>query len=76
MGGGLGGRGQREEKWDNCNSLNNKIFKCCLLKKKERKKERKDHNHSGLLAWPWAAEAKRLTWIAVLHRELRWPIFK
>ena len=26
VGGGLGRRGRRGEKWDNCNSINNKIF--------------------------------------------------
>ena len=26
MGGGLGGGGQEGEGWDNCNSINNKIF--------------------------------------------------
>ena len=30
---------------------------------------RKDHGCNGLLVWPWAAEAKRFIWIAILCKE-------
>ena len=35
LGVGLGGGKQREEKWDNCNSINNKIFLIMIKKTNE-----------------------------------------
>ena len=41
VGGGLDGRGQREENWDNCNSINNKIFKLKIERNKKQIHPRK-----------------------------------